>query len=210
MIKILLCFFLPPILLLRYSNKIFLSLLSLTIWWCAIYFFLERSVSLGIVIYLALVTLVLYLTFQKYTGDKTQLKIKTHWIMVLLPLITLAFFTSTIVKRNIQGKTNLAKTQYSLTLGKQIYDDKCSLCHKLNDGNYVGPSLKGIFMRPAGKYPNYNYSKNLQTANFVWDEQKLVTFLNDQNGLIPETRMYISPLTNEELITLIHFLKNEQ
>ncbi len=43
--------------------------------------------------------------------------------------------------------------------GEKVFA-KCKICHQIGEGakNFVGPVLNGVVGRPAGTYPDYQYS----------------------------------------------------
>ena len=53
---------------------------------------------------------------------------------------------------------------------------KCMACHQIgpNAQNGIAPVLNGVVNRPAGQYPNYNYSSANKTSGLVWDERNIV------------------------------------
>jgi cytochrome c len=56
--------------------------------------------------------------------------------------------------------------------GKQLFEKRCTGCHSL-ERNKEGPNLRGVYGRPAGTAPGFNYSTALKSSHFVWDEQRL-------------------------------------
>src|SRR3712207_15531 len=50
---------------------------------------------------------------------------------------------------------------------------RCSACHTLtpDGGNRAGPTLYGLFGRPAGAVPGYPYSEALRDSGIVWTEE---------------------------------------
>lgn len=55
------------------------------------------------------------------------------------------------------------------TRGAEVWR-ACAVCHTLNpdDGNRAGPSLCGLFGRPVGTAPGYDYSDALRGMDIVW------------------------------------------
>jgi cytochrome c len=47
--------------------------------------------------------------------------------------------------------------------GQQLFERRCVACHSL-DAHRVGPGLRGVFERPAGKAPGYDYSRAMAQA----------------------------------------------
>ncbi|MGF1658919.1 MAG: c-type cytochrome [Rubrimonas sp.] len=57
--------------------------------------------------------------------------------------------------------------------GERQFVRKCSICHSLtpDGGRRAGPSLHGLFGRPAGTLASYDYSEALERATIVWTEE---------------------------------------
>ena len=57
-----------------------------------------------------------------------------------------------------------------LSNGERQFVRKCSVCHTLTPegGNRAGPTLHGLFGRPAGAVEGYDYSPALTDADIVW------------------------------------------
>ena len=60
---------------------------------------------------------------------------------------------------------------------------RCAACHKLEEGkNAVGPSLHGVFGKPAAMAPKFKYSKGMREAaekGLVWTRENLMEYLKD-------------------------------
>jgi cytochrome c len=70
----------------------------------------------------------------------------------------------------------------------------CYACHSLDpaDLNLSGPSLRGVFGRPAGTLDGFEYSQAMRDAGrrgLVWSEEALDRFLEDPEALVPGARM---------------------
>lgn len=90
--------------------------------------------------------------------------------------------------------------------GEAIYR-KCQGCHSI-DRNRVGPMHKGLFGRPAGTVPGFDYSEAMKTSGIVWDAATLDAFLSDPRGLVPGTKMTYAGVKNpRDRADLIAYLK---
>jgi len=96
----------------------------------------------------------------------------------------------------------------NLVRGKLLFA-QCLACHRLNNDNFVGPSLAKVYGRKAGAVANYNYSNGMKKADFVWSEESLLKFLTNQNDTVPGTRMIISPLEKGDILDMIAYLKTK-
>ena len=74
--------------------------------------------------------------------------------------------------------------------GARFFDAECRRCHAV-DSKYksYGPPLEGVIGRPAGSVEGYPYSPALKAAGFTWTEGALRAWMEDNQGLIPGTKM---------------------
>lgn len=77
---------------------------------------------------------------------------------------------------------------------------RCATCHSVQEGgpNKVGPGLFGIIGRKVASLSGYMYSMAMESANFVWTEDKLISFLAHPQQVLPGTKMPFSGLSNVE------------
>jgi len=67
---------------------------------------------------------------------------------------------------------------------------RCQACHTTTAGPArIGPSLKGIVGRPAGRQPNFRYTPNMAGARFNWTAERLDAFLAKPRTVVPGTSM---------------------
>jgi cytochrome c len=95
------------------------------------------------------------------------------------------------------------------TAGEQVFKRRCSACHAVGEGarNKVGPELNGLFGRPAGSVPGYNYSKANKESGIVWDETVFAAYIRDPRGTVPGTKMTFAGLkSDQEIADLIAYL----
>ena len=87
---------------------------------------------------------------------------------------------------------------------------KCRACHQIGDNakNMVGPALTGIVGRPAGTYPDYNYSDANKNSGITWDEATLKVYLKDPKAKVPGTKMTFPGLSSDtDIDNVIAYLK---
>ena len=74
--------------------------------------------------------------------------------------------------------------------GAQVFRS-CSSCHTLErDAHRTGPSLAGVLGRQAGTAEGFHrYSDALRSADLVWREDTLNSFLADPQTFLPGNRM---------------------
>lgn len=76
---------------------------------------------------------------------------------------------------------------------------KCQACHSPLAGvKKIGPSLFGVFGRPAGSLENYTYSRAMGQSEKIWDEAALNAFLADPAAALPGNKMTYAGLRSEK------------
>ena len=76
--------------------------------------------------------------------------------------------------------------------------------------NKIGPSLAGVFDRPSGLVPGYNYSAAMKNAHLTWDGQTLDKFLQNPGGLVHGTKMFANVPDPDARQRVIAYLKSLQ
>ncbi|WP_375731223.1 c-type cytochrome [Azospirillum sp. B506] len=95
--------------------------------------------------------------------------------------------------------------------GKTVFNI-CKACHTIEAGgpNRVGPNLHGIVGRKAGSADGFSYSAAVKDAGYVWDEQKLDTYLKDPKAALPGNKMAFAGVKDDaKRADLIAYLKSE-
>jgi cytochrome c len=72
--------------------------------------------------------------------------------------------------------------------GRDSFEKRCTGCHAL-DKIKIGPPLRGVFGRKAGKDPQFTYSDALKNTPVTWDEPTLDRWLTDTESVIPDNDM---------------------
>jgi len=99
--------------------------------------------------------------------------------------------------------------------GKALFQRRCAACHYADSSrNKIGPSLQGIYDRPAGQVASFPYSAAMKAAagkNIVWTKENLAQFLQAPQHFIPGTRMVIAPrLAPNEAEVIIRYLAQDK
>ncbi|MGD0676255.1 MAG: c-type cytochrome [Polyangiaceae bacterium] len=82
----------------------------------------------------------------------------------------------------------------------------CSACHN-GRADALGPSLQGVLGRTAGTLEGFRYSNPMKRAGFVWDVDRLKSFVRDPQAVVPGTRMPFSGLTQpDDVDDLVFYL----
>jgi cytochrome c len=72
----------------------------------------------------------------------------------------------------------------SVARGQALFESRCVACHSL-DAHRVGPALRGVVGRTAGKAEGYFYSEAMTAATHVWDVTKLTAWLTNPENVVP-------------------------
>jgi len=72
--------------------------------------------------------------------------------------------------------------------GREAFEKRCTGCHAL-DKIKVGPPLRGVYGRNAGKDPQFTYSDAMKNTSVLWEESTLDRWLTDTESIIPENDM---------------------
>ena len=95
--------------------------------------------------------------------------------------------------------------------GQLLFNNACRTCHTMKEGdNRLGPNLHNIIGRKAGSLPNYGYSSAMKGADFVWDKEKLDSFIAKPDEVLPGNSMkpYGGLASVEDRSKLIAFLQS--
>lgn len=196
---------LPPLGLVAQNRKNALSIVSLLLWISAVYCFFEVSVIIGVMLHLTLAFFsimnliknasnIQFIHFNKASGFTVS---ATFFILI-------SFMYSFNLRINDESISTVKAER--IINGKRLFS-KCTVCHYTTKDNFVGPHLANIYGRKAGTVDNYEYSKNMAKADFVWSDDQLLKFLTNQNDVIPDTRMIISPIPKQDILDIIEYLK---
>lgn len=94
--------------------------------------------------------------------------------------------------------------------GRKAYDS-CLACHTASPTGPMGPDLRGVMGRSAGKVAGFRYSRALKNSRIVWNEATLGAFLADPQSSVPGNLMPYPGLPDEAARRdLIAFLKTLQ
>lgn len=98
----------------------------------------------------------------------------------------------------------------SMGNGERQFQRKCSICHALDpDGRRrAGPTLFGIFGRPAGSLVNYSYSPTLRNSDIIWDVGTIDALFDlGPDDFVPGSKMPMQRITKaadrEDLIAFL-------
>jgi cytochrome c len=92
--------------------------------------------------------------------------------------------------------------------GQAVFS-RCAACHNNTKGgpNGLGPNLFGVVGRKAGTLKDFSYSAAMKNAAFVWNNQKLDTYIANPAKTVPGNRMAFAGLPDAKQRTdLIGYL----
>lgn len=90
--------------------------------------------------------------------------------------------------------------------GADLFSRRCGGCHSM-DRDKAGPSLKGVFGRPAGSGASFPYSDALKKSGVVWDATTLDRWLADPEKVAPGNDMAFHLENAAERAQIIAWLK---
>ena len=90
--------------------------------------------------------------------------------------------------------------------GRCAFEKRCTGCHAL-DKVKIGPPLRGVYGRAAGKKPQFTYSDAVKAASVTWDESTLDRWLADTESVIPENDMSFRLNDRGERASIIAYLR---
>ena len=96
--------------------------------------------------------------------------------------------TLTIVTGVVCASLAIAASGKDADRGRAAFEKRCSGCHAL-DKTKIGPPLRGIYGRNAGRDPQFTYSDAVRKTSVTWDESTLNRWLTDTESVIPDNDM---------------------
>src|ERR1700746_1675102 len=93
--------------------------------------------------------------------------------------------TLTIVTGVVCTTAAIAASDQGVERGREAFEKRCTGCHALEKVK-LGPPLRGVYGRAAGKDPQFTYSDAVKKASVIWDESTLDRWLNDTESVIPD------------------------
>jgi cytochrome c len=128
--------------------------------------------------------------------------------MPRVAIVLLACSTFLILLSSSAVPQEPARAGANAELGQLIFNNACRTCHTTKEGdNRLGPNLHNIIGRKAGSLPNFGAMKG---ADFVWDKEKLDSFIAKPDEIVPGNNMkpYGGLASAEDRNNLIAFLQS--
>jgi cytochrome c len=114
--------------------------------------------------------------------------------------------TLTILAGVVCATISLAASAKDASRGRDTFEKRCTGCHAL-DKIKVGPPLRGVFGRNAGKDPQFTYSDAMKNTSVAWDESTLDRWFTDTERVIPGNDMSFRLNDPVERANIIAYLK---
>jgi cytochrome c2 len=97
--------------------------------------------------------------------------------------------------------------------GKAYFTQTCRQCHSAEPGDgggEIGPSLVGVFGRPAGVGDTrFAYTKALTDSKLVWNRETLDRFLTDPAATVPGTTMALPIPVKKDRDNVIAYFQSQ-
>ncbi len=111
----------------------------------------------------------------------------------------------------IEGERSFLRAADTMPNGERQFMRKCSICHALEPGasRKAGPTLHGVFGRPAGTVAGYPYSEILLGSDVIWSDETIDALFDlGPDHYIPGSKMPMQVITDPaDRVDLIAFLK---
>jgi cytochrome c len=110
------------------------------------------------------------------------------------------------------GEATYAADTGDAVAGKTYFTQTCKQCHSAEAGDAggeIGPSLIGLYGRPAGVGDDrFNYTKALTDSKLVWNRETLDRFLTDPAMTVPGTMMALVVPEKKDRDNLIAYFQS--
>ncbi|MCT8159241.1 c-type cytochrome [Pseudoruegeria sp. SHC-113] len=115
------------------------------------------------------------------------------------------------------GERSFLEDPAEMGNGERQFKRKCSICHTLTPDSKrrAGPTLYGLFGRPAGSVAGYSYSQTLQTAAIIWNDETIDALFDlGPDHYIPGSKMPMQRITaqqdRDDLIAYLRAASSEE
>jgi hypothetical protein len=123
----------------------------------------------------------------------------------LAPLVCFAVLGATVVASASLLRPPPPPEHDAVQSGRQIFEQRCALCHSTGERAAQGPGLGGVLGRKSASM-GFGYSPALREAHLTWDHATLDRFLAAPAQLVPGTTMPIAVPDDGERRALVDYL----
>ncbi|MDB5528144.1 MAG: cytochrome [Devosia sp.] len=103
-----------------------------------------------------------------------------------------------------------ALAQGDVTLGEQMFGDRCAGCHTVDESTKQGPGLASLIDRPAASVEGFKYSDAMIEAGLagvVWNIETLSKFITKPRSVVNGSTMGFTGLRNpDDVANVIAYL----
>jgi len=125
--------------------------------------------------------------------------------------MSVRIFTAPLIVFAI-GNAAYAADPGDAAAGKAYFAQTCRQCHSAEPGDgggEIGPSLIGLFGRPAGVGDSrFLYSPALTNSKLVWNLETLDRFLTDPGTTVPGTTMALPIPVKKDRVNVIAYFQS--
>jgi cytochrome c len=114
--------------------------------------------------------------------------------------------TTLIITGVVGGTVATATSAKDPGRGRDAFERRCTGCHAL-DKIKVGPPLRSIYGRRAGKDAQFMYSDAMKGSAVTWDEATLERWLTDTESVIPDNDMAFRLNDGADRANIIAYLR---
>ena len=112
----------------------------------------------------------------------------------------------------IDGERPFLRDPATMANGERQFMRKCSICHDLGPGpsRRAGPTLHGLFGRPAGTVEGYRYSATLDGSAIVWEADTIDALFDEgPDHYVPGSKMPMQVIAGtQDRADLIDYLRD--
>jgi cytochrome c len=117
----------------------------------------------------------------------------------------------TILSSVLDARLAIGASNKDAERGREAFERRCAGCHAL-DKIKIGPPLRGVYGRNAGKDPRFTYSDAVKNTSVRWDETTLDRWLTDTESVVPGNDMAFrlnDPVDRTDIIAYLRKLSGK-
>lgn len=112
------------------------------------------------------------------------------WLPVVLVLAAASAHAASLPADSLPADSAPADSNGDAAAGAASFRKLCQSCHSPVAGkNGIGPSLHGVYGRPAGEAPGFRYSDAMRALGVTWTRDTLDPYLASPRQFLSGQRM---------------------